>query len=62
MKNKRVIKEITYKGFQMKANSRNRWLKPTKTLYPYDAARGWQDLNMAKMLYKEKYPDIMNFG
>lgn len=41
--------------FEMKKNSRNRWLKPTKALYPYDAATGWQDLNIAKLLYWRKY-------
>ena len=27
--------------------------KPTKKDYPYDAARGWQDFNLAKMKYFE---------
>lgn len=28
-------------------------LRPTKKLYPYDAARGWQDLNIALMKYSK---------
>jgi hypothetical protein len=39
---------------KLKEGKNGRVLKPTKQLYPYDAATGWQDLNIAKVLYEKQ--------
>ena len=45
------MRRIEIDGFLVYISDQGTVKIPTKVLYPYDAARGWQDFNMANMIY-----------
>ena len=52
-----MVRVTEVEGIKMKVGVIGKILKPTIELYPYDAARGWQDLNMARSMY-HKYRGV----
>jgi len=56
-----MIRVTEVEGVEVKVGVMGKIIKPTVALYPYDAVRGWQDLNMARSVYhKNRMVKVMH--